>query len=381
MIYLDNAATTRPYPQLKKTIENVLENDWYNPSSLYDPSVKTARKIKEARQTIADLIGFKPSEIVFTSGSTEGNNMVLSFSQGWRKIITTKIEHKSVSVPVKKRENIDYTSIAYVSLDKQGRIDLKDLESELISTYCFEDRCKILVSIIAVNNEIGTIQDINKIAMLCDQYGAILHLDCTQAMGKIDLDYGVADIITASAHKFHGLKGVGLIASKIPLKPLLLGGHQENDMRAGTENALGIITMAEALKISYNRMDVNNKIIDQYKHELKFELAKIDNVRFNDDPNNPYILSISFKDVNAESLLYLLSLKHIYVSSGSACNSKDQKVSPILEAIDVPDEYKYGTIRLSFSDENCVDEIPVIVNAIKDCVASIRHSRGVKDIG
>jgi cysteine desulfurase len=139
--------------------------------------------------------------------------------------------------------------------------------------------------------------------------------------------------------------------------------------------------MAEALKISYNRMDVNNKIIDQYKHELKFELAKIDNVRFNDDPNNPYILSISFKDVNAESLLYLLSLKHIYVSSGSACNSKDQKVSPILEAIDVPDEYKYGTIRLSFSDENCVDEIPVIVNAIKDCVASIRHSRGVKDIG
>jgi len=381
MIYLDNAATTRPYPQLKKTIDSVLENDWYNPSSLYDPSVKTTRHIKEARQTIASLIGFKPSEIIFTSGSTEGNNMVLSFSQGWRKIITTKIEHKSVSVPVKKRENIDYTSIAYVSLDKQGRIDLKDLESELISAYCFEDRCKILVSIIAVNNEIGTIQDIKKIAMLCDQYGAILHLDCTQAMGKIDLDYGVADIVTASAHKFHGLKGIGFVASRVPLKPLLLGGHQENDLRAGTENALGIITMAGALKMSYERMDINFDLIDQYKHELKFELAKIDNVRFNDDPNNPYILSISFKDVNAESLLYLLSLKHIYVSSGSACNSKDQKVSPILEAIGIPDEYKYGTIRLSFSDENCVDEIPVIVNAIKDCVASIRHSRGVKDIG
>lgn len=381
MIYLDNAATTRPYPQLKKTIDSVLENDWYNPSSLYDPSVKTARKIKEARQTIADLIGFKPSEIIFTSGSTEGNNMVLSYSQGWRKIITTKIEHKSVSAPVTKRENIDYTSVAYVSVDKQGRIDLKDLEGELLSDYSFEDRSKVLVSIIAVNNEIGTIQDIKKIAMLCDQYGAILHLDCTQAMGKIDLDYGVADIITASAHKFHGLKGVGFVASRIKLNPFLLGGHQENDMRAGTENALGIITMAGALKMSYERMDINFDLIDQYKHELKSELAKIDDVRFNDDPDNPYILSVSFKDVNAESLLYLLSLKHIYVSSGSACNSKEQKVSPILMAIDVPPEYIYGTIRLSFSDENCVDEIPVIVNTIKDCVASIRHSRGVKDIG
>lgn len=379
MIYLDNAATTRPYPQLKKTIDSVLENDWYNPSSLYDPSVKTARKIKEARQTIADLTGFKPSEIIFTSGSTEGNNMVLS--QGWRKIITTKIEHKSVSAPVTKRENIDYTSVAYVSVDKQGRVDLKDLEDELLGDYSFEDRSKVLVSIIAVNNEIGTIQDIKKIAMLCDQYGAVLHLDCTQAMGKIDLDYGVADIITASAHKFHGLKGVGFIASRIKLNPFLLGGHQESDMRAGTENALGIITMAGALKMSYERMAINFDLIDQYKHELKSELAKIDNVRFNDDPDNPYILSVSFKDVNAESLLYLLSLKHIYVSSGSACNSKEQKVSPILMAIDVPPEYIYGTIRLSFSDENCVDEIPVIVNAIKDCVASIRHSRGVKDIG
>lgn len=378
MIYLDNAATSRPYPQLKKTIDSVLENDWYNPSSLYDPSVKTARKIKEARQTIADLIGFKPSEIIFTSGSTEGNNMVLS--QGWRKIITTKIEHKSVSAPVTKRENIDYTSVAYVSVDKQGRVDLKDLECELLSNYSL-DRSKVLVSIIAVNNEIGTIQDIKKIAMLCDQYGAILHLDCTQAMGKIDLDYGVADIITASAHKFHGLKGVGFVASRIKLNPFLLGGHQESDMRAGTENALGIITMAEALKMSYDRMDINFDLIDQYKHELKLELSKIENVRFNDDPNNPYILSVSFKDVNAESLLYLLSLRHIYVSSGSACNSKEQAVSPILKAIDVPPEYIYGTIRLSFSDENCVDEIPVIVNAIKDCVASIRHSRGVKDIG
>ena len=209
-------------------------------------------------------------------------------------------------------------------------------------------------------------------------------------MGKIYLNYKAADIITASAHKFHGFKGVGFIASKIDLNNYILGGAQESGMRAGTENTMGILSMADALKTSYDNLKKNFDHVHTYKTELIKGLKEIPDVRFNSEiydksidvldqesTYNPYILSVSFKNVNAESLLYLLSLKKIYVSSGSACNSKEQAVSPILREIKVPDEYIYGTIRFSFSHMNDLGEVSQVVEAVKDCVASIRHSRGV----
>lgn len=393
MIYLDNAATTQPYNHLSKYGSLAISDDWFNPSSLYTPAVKVSQKIKEARKTIADCIKFNPSNIIFTSGATEGNNMVMS--QPWRVCFHTPIEHKSVSVSAGAfcyNERI-------IPVDITGRVILSDLDSMLYDEVTADGRREIpdslndspyLVSIIAANNEIGTIQPIDEITEICHKYNVVLHLDCTQAMGKIYLNYKAADIITASAHKFHGFKGVGFIASKVDLNNYILGGAQESGMRAGTENTMGILSMADALKTSYDNLKKNFDHVHTYKTELIKGLKEIPDVRFNSEmydksidvldqesTYNPYILSVSFKNVNAESLLYLLSLKKIYVSSGSACNSKEQAVSPILRQIKVPDEYIYGTIRFSFSHMNDLGEVSQVVDAVKDCVASIRHSRGV----
>lgn len=393
MIYLDNAATTQPYNHLSKYGSLAISDDWFNPSSLYEPAVKVSQKIKEARKTIADCIKFNPSNIIFTSGATEGNNMVMSHP--WVTVFHTPIEHKSVSVPAAEfcyREEI-------IPVDITGKVDLDELDTMLFNEITSGGIREIskslndspyLVSIIAANNEIGTIQPIDKIAEICHKYNAVLHLDCTQAMGKIYLNYKAADIITASAHKFHGFKGVGFIASKINLAGFIFGGAQESGKRAGTENTMGILSMADALKTSYDNLKKNFDHAHTYKTELIKGLKEIPDVRFNSEMYdksidvldqesiyNPYILSVSFKNVNAESLLYLLSLKKIYVSSGSACNSKEQAVSPILRKIKVPDEYIYGTIRFSFSHMNDLSEIPQVVEAVKDCVASIRHSRGI----
>lgn len=394
MIYLDNAATTKPYNYLVKYASLAVTEDWFNPSSLYDPAVKISQKIKAARQKIAELIKFKPSDIIFTSGATEGNNMVMH--QYWDTVFYTEIEHKSISVSAKrcKHEKL-------IPVYESGRVNLEALDNMLDDVITLQGRRNIpltvddspyLVSIITANNEIGTIQDIEAIAEICHKYNAVLHLDCTQAMGKLCLNYKVADIITASAHKFHGFKGIGFIASKVPLSSFILGGHQETGMRAGTENIMGILSMAEALNISYKNLTKNFDHVHKYKTALIEGLKEIPDVRFNSEmyddtidiydqksAYNPYVLNVSFRNVSAESLLYLLSLKKIYVSSGSACNSKEQEVSPILRAIKVPEEYIYGTIRFSFSDLNDLNEVPEVIKAVKDCVASIRHSRGIDE--
>ena len=396
MIYLDNAATTKPYECLLKYASQTISDDWYNPSSLYKPAVEVSQKIKAARHKIADYIKFNPSDIIFTSGASEGNNMVLH--ERWDTVLYTPIEHKSVSVPALLAGSY-HTDV--IPVDETGIVDVEALDLKLDEIVTHGGRRNIpltlddspfLVSIIAVNNEIGVCQPIEEISEICHKYKVVLHLDCTQAMGKLCLNYRLADIITASAHKFHGFKGVGFLASRIPLKSLLLGGHQEHGKRAGTENTMGIFAMADALDISYQNMTKNFDHVHKYKTALIEGLKEIPNIRFNSElydhstdiyeqnhPYNPYILNVSFKDVNAESLLYLLSLKGIYVSSGSACNSKEQEVSPILRAINVPDEYIYGTIRFSFSHMNDLDEVPVVVEAVKECVLSIRHSRGVNE--
>lgn len=247
MVYLDNAATTKPSRRAMKVAKEAMENEWFNPSSLYDDAVKVSQKIKKSRQTIADLIGFKPSQIIFTSGSTEGNNTVLN--QNWDYILITRIEHDSVhnTVPVDKK--------IFLKNDDKGYINEQYLEDTLHYL-----RGKILVSIIAVNNEIGTIQKISKIAdIVHSRPDTYLHIDATQCMGKMNLRYNLADYVTASAHKFHGIKGVGFIAHKPNLMPYIKGGHQESEFRAGTENTLGILSMSEALQESYDNLEDNFK--------------------------------------------------------------------------------------------------------------------------
>lgn len=369
MIYLDNASTTKPCRKAIKAATDAMEKYWYNPSAIYDCANMVSVEIKQARNIISTFMKCKPSEVIFTSGATEGNNMVLL--SDWDEIITTPIEHASVSNTV-----LNFKKHTEVKIDKSGKVCLEDLENKLkVSTG------KVLVSIIAVNNEIGTIQDIASIKRLCDRYDTYLHLDCTQVIGKIHLGYNYADYITCSAHKFHGIKGTGFLVMRKPLKTLITGGHQENEHRAGTENVPGILAMSEALKELYNNIDDNVNYVDSLKSTMLHELKKIDDWIVNSDKNNPYILSVSFKNINAESLVLMLSLKGICISSGSACNSKAQKASKVLKAIGLSDDYLYGTIRISFSHENTVEEVLTAANAICDCVKSIRHSRGVANEG
>lgn len=369
MIYLDNAATTKPSRLAMKVARETMENDWFNPSSLYDDAVKVSQKIKKSRQTIADLMGFKPNQIIFTSGSTEANNTVLN--QDWDYILTSRIEHDSVhnTVPVDKR--------IFLKHDGYGHIDEQYLEDTLHHL-----KGKILVSIIAVNNETGMIQKIGRIAdIVHGRPDTYLHIDATQSMGKMILRYNLADYVTASAHKFHGLKGVGFLATKKPIKPFILGGHQESELRAGTENTPGILSMSEALQESYDNLEDNFKKVTELRDMMLNNLMSIPDVRVNSDHDNPYILNVSFKNVNAESLLLMLSLKGIYVSSGSACNSKNTNVSRILQEIHVPEDYIYGTIRISFSADNLYSEVEEAAKEIISCVKSIRHSRGADKLG
>lgn len=369
MIYLDNAATTKPSDRVIKLSEEIIKNDWINPSALYDGALAVSNKIKNARNIIAELIKVKPSEIIFTSGATEGNNTVLRLPI-WKNIIVSNIEHDSVYNTVGSLDNV---SIHILDVDNKGRISEEQLEDILEK---IPDKESILVSVMSANNEIGTIQNINSISKICKKYGAKYHIDATQTMGKFDLPYHKADFITASAHKFHGLKGVGFIASKHLLRPYITGGHQENNKRAGTENTLGILTMAEALKESYENMNDNfNKVKDlrdTFKNEI---ISRVPDIIINSDNDNPYVLNISFKDVNAESLILMLSLKGIYVSSGSACNSRGTEVSRVLQTIGVPKDYIYGTIRVSFSPDNTFSEIMTAANEIIRCVDMQRKMR------
>lgn len=363
MIYLDNAATTKPSDKVIKTAEEILKNDWLNPSALYSGTLALSNKIKNARSIIASLIGVMPSELIFTSGATEGNNAVLRSSM-WKHIVVSNIEHDSVYNTVGSLDNV---SIHTLDVDNKGKISEKQLEDILKK---IPDDESTLVSVMSANNEIGTLQDVNAISKICKKYGAKYHIDATQTMGKFDLPYHKADFITASAHKFHGLKGAGFLVSKVKLQPYLTGGHQENNKRAGTENTLGIFTMAEALKDSYDNMLCNSGKVSELYQEFKAKIVEnISDIIINSDDNNPYILNISFKGVDAEALILLLSVSGIFVSSGSACNSKGSVVSRVLKSIGVPKEYIYGTIRVSFSPDNTIDEITTAANEVIRCVA------------
>lgn len=373
MIYLDNAATTKPSNRVIKVAEEVMKNDWMNPSALYDGASEVANKIKNARNEIADLIGFKPSEITFTSGATEGNNTVLR-DTALNHIIVSDIEHDSVYNTVNSLIGVHTHTL---DVDRKGRISTEQLNDILERIYKSRPKCEVpLVTVMSANNEIGTLQDIEKISKICKKYKALFHIDATQTMGKFDLPYNKADFVTASAHKFHGLKGIGFIASKHLLRPYITGGHQENNKRAGTENTIGILTMAEALKESYENMNDNFNKVKDLRDTFKNEITNhVPDIIINSDNDNPYVLNISFKDVNAESLILMLSLKGIYISSGSACNSRGTEVSRILQTIGVPKDYIYGTIRVSFSPDNTFSEAMTAANEIIRCVDIQRKMR------
>lgn len=375
-IYLDNSATTKPYKEVVDKMLQALTEDYANPSSLHRKGIEVEKNIKLIRQNIAKSIGAKDKEIYFTSGGTESNNTIIRGIANLNKkrknhIISTVIEHPSVLNTLKDLE-LEGFEITYLNVDENGKIDLNELKESIKPSTC-------LITIMHVNNEIGSIQpiaEIGKYLKTLDEK-VYLHVDAIQSYGKINFrpsKYNI-DFMSVSGHKFHGPKGIGFmyIKENNRLKPLLTGGGQEIGIRSGTENVPGIYGLGEAVKIINQDLNAVIEKISKLKDMLKREIVNnIDDIKVNSPEDGVcHILNISFRGVKGEVLLHYLEQKGIYVSTGSACSSK-KKGSHVLNAIGLkPDEIE-GAIRFSLSDTNSEDQIKEVVNVLKESVNDLR---------
>lgn len=375
-IYLDNSATTKPYKEVVDKMLQALTEDYANPSSLHRKGIEVEKNIKLIRQNIAKSIGAKDKEIYFTSGGTESNNTIIRGIANLNKkrknhIISTVIEHPSVLNTLKDLE-LEGFEITYLNVDENGKIDLNELKESIKPSTC-------LITIMHVNNEIGSIQpiaEIGKYLKTLDEK-VYLHVDAIQSYGKINFrpsKYNI-DFMSVSGHKFHGPKGIGFmyIKENNRLKPLLTGGGQEIGIRSGTENVPGIYGLGEAVKIINQDLNAVIEKISKLKDMLKREIVNnIDDIKVNSPEDGVcHILNISFRGVKGEVLLHYLEQKGIYVSTGSACSSK-KKGSHVLNAIGLkPDEIE-GAIRFSLSDTNSEDQIKKVVNILKESVNDLR---------
>lgn len=372
-IYLDNSATTKPYKEVVEKMIFALENDYANPSSLHKKGLEVEKNIKKIREDIARTLGVKEKEIYFTSGGTESNNSIIRGVLDKRKnhIITTKIEHPSVLDTIKtlEKEGIEVT---YLDVDSEGKIDIDSLKSSIKEN-------TILVSVMHVNNEVGSIQPISEVGKYLKtlKEKVYFHVDAVQSFGKINFKpskYNI-DFMSVSGHKIHGPKGIGFmyIKENSKVKPLFTGGGQEFGFRSGTENIPGIYGLGEAIRITNENLDKNIQKIDSLKNLLKSEiLNNIENVKINSPEDGVcHILNVSFLGVKGEVLLHYLEQKDIYVSTGSACSSK-KKGSHVLNAMNLSKDEIEGTIRFSLSCFNTEEEILETVEILKSSVEDLR---------
>ncbi|MEE6187131.1 Cysteine desulfurase IscS [Mycovorax composti] len=369
-IYLDNAATTPLDKDVLDAMLPYMTTHFGNPSSICSYGRETRLAVENARKTVAKLLNAHPGEIFFTSGGTESNNMAILTAirdLGCKHIITSPIEHHAVLHTVSHYATGDITS-SFVKLLPDGHIDLQDLESQLAQ---IPKKC--LVTLMHANNEIGNLLSINAVSALCKKYNAVFHSDCVQTVGHypIDLSRIQVDFISASGHKFHGPKGTGIlyINNNVQVKPLIHGGGQERNMRAGTENVYGIVGFAKALELSMERYEKDSAYIKSLKDYLIEQLQKhIPNIKFNGDYSGSSlytIVNVSFPATpKSEMLLFNLDINNICVSGGSACSSGANQGSHVINAISKdPDRV---AIRFSFSKYNTKEEIDQVIEKIKE---------------
>lgn len=380
MIYLDNCSTTKPREEVVKIMYESMMDNFGNPSSLHRLGMKAEKRIREARKYIADFLKVDNNEIYFTSGGTESNNIAIQgfvnkMEKRGKHIITTKIEHPSVLNIMKYYEKHGF-HISYLNVDEYGYISLEELRNSLRDD-------TILVSIMHVNNETGSIQPIEEIKNIIKEKNpnTLFHVDGVQGFGKIDISLKASgiDSYSFSGHKIHGPKGIGglFIDKKHVISPIVFGGNQERGLRSGTENVTGIIGFGEAVKI----MSEKYKEERQYVFELKEYFGnrireEIDDIRINtslDENSSPYILNISFRNVRGEVLLHYLEDKDIYVSTTSACSSKGTEKSHVLESMGLKDKEIEGAIRFCFSYENTKKDLDYTVEVLKESVTEIRQ--------
>lgn len=378
-VYLDNSATTKPYNEVIAETVKYMETHYGNPSSLHRMGITAEKALKEARKSVAASLGAKDEEIYFTSGGTEADNMALfgavqARKRRGNKIITSQIEHPAILESCRKLEESGFR-VEYLTVDQNGMIDMQALESAL-------DDQTILVTIMQVNNEVGSIQPISQISELKNRIGnklgteILLHTDAVQSLGKLPIEISGIDLLSVSGHKIHGPKGVGALYVRKGLNvlPYLFGGGQERGLRSGTENVPAIAGFGIAAEISRKNLTKRMESIKTLKMYLTEGIrAEIPDIRFNSTEDGSFsILNVSFLGVRGEVLLHTLEQSEIYVSTGSACSSNKKGQSHVLKAMDRSDKEIEGAIRFSFSEFNTLIEMDYVLVQLKNSVQKFR---------
>lgn len=376
-IYMDHAATTEMLPEVREAMEPYLREEYGNASTSYDMGVRMHDAIEEAREKIAWVIDAQPEEIFFTSGGSESDNWVIKSVAGEKKnsgkhLITTRIEHHAVIRSCQYLESLGY-EVTYLDVDDYGLVSAKEVVHALR-----EDTT--LVSVMTGNNEIGTIEPIADIGAQLRARGIAFHTDAVQAVGQIPLSMMrlPVDYLSASAHKFHGPKGVGFlyVRRNQDLSSFIHGGSQERGKRAGTENVAGIVGMAQALVIAAQEMPytrgkltrLRNYFAERVRHEIP-------NIRLNGHPYKrlPGNVNFSIEGIDATALLVLLEEEGICASAGSACNTGQTRISHVIEAIRVPENYAAGSVRFTMGRDTTRRDVDACVDALKRCVIILRQ--------
>lgn len=376
MIYLDNAATTKTAPEVVEAMLPYFSENYGNASSIYTLGSTSKKAANEARRILAEYLGAKPEEIYFTAGGSESDNWALkataeAYAGKGKHIITTKIEHHAILHTCEYLEKQGY-EVTYVGVDENGIVKLEELEAAIRPD-------TILISVMFANNEIGTLQPIREIGQIAHDRGILFHTDAVQAFGQlpINVDELHIDMLSASAHKVNGPKGIGClyIRSGLKLRSFIHGGAQERSRRAGTENIPGIVGFGKAIERAVRIMPEKIRKETELRDYLIEQISeKIPYCRLNGDRTRrlPGNVNFSFQFVEGESLLIMLDMKGICASSGSACTSGSLDPSHVLLAIGLPHEIAHGSLRLTLSEENTKEEMDTVVTAIQEIVERLR---------
>ena len=372
MIYFDNAATTKVSKEVLDSFTKALEIYYFNPSSLYKDGIATLEMESKAKKQIANCFNDPSFEVIFTSGATESNNLAIKgvcyrYRRNGNHLITTKIEHPSVLNVFRQLEKEGF-EVTYLDVDNKGHVNLEQLQKVI-------DDQTILVSIMFVNNETGTIQDLSKINSIVRKYPKIIfHSDVTQGFGKIPFDYSFLDLISYSGHKINGFKQSGALLKKqnIDLVPLILGGGQQNNLRSGTQDVPREIALSKATRLAKENVESHYAYVKTLKKHLIEKLKSMDSIIINsNDEDSPYIV---FFGINKKASVVIknLSKKGIYLSTKSACSSKKEASSYVLEAYNLDKKITENSLRVSFSYQNTIEEIDTFISELQTILKTIK---------
>lgn len=379
MIYFDNSATTKPYNEVLESFLTVSNRYFGNPSSLHKLGVQSEKLLQQARIQMADLLSVKPSEVFFTSGGTESNNLAIKgaallHKKKGRHIITSSVEHASVKATMEQLEQNGF-EISILPVGEDGRVMAEQIEKEI-------RKDTILISVMHVNNEVGSVQPIKEIGEVLRKYPDILfHVDAVQSIGKIPFNFKKerVDLVSISAHKFHGLKGTGalIVREGTRIAPILTGGKQECNLRSGTENVAGAVAMAKALRMTVEKSKNGVERMLEIQRMLRTSLSQIEGLSIHTPVENfaPHIVNFSIEGIKSEVLVHALEEKDIYVSTTSACSSKIKSPSHTLVAMGVPSSSAESAIRISLSYDNTEKEATMVINAISEAAKQLRRVR------